>query len=149
MPRRKKRVKKEPKPPTWMVFKCFNQTKEEVCFGVTTYHKDYNGNVGILFREPQIAHWDLRNDKIITCRLRKPRRLATEAEAYRTAQSLERYYTHPRHFWVIQTGPNTLLKPRERKPVKPRRTYNYFDPNLEYDLEMELNLEPELVDEMA
>ncbi|MBL7816181.1 MAG: hypothetical protein JNL70_14275 [Saprospiraceae bacterium] len=127
--RRKKRVKKEPAPPKWLVFKCFNQTKEEVYFGVSMTRPKWLGSRSDLYGVPELAHWDLQEDKIMILKIYKRKRFISKESALMETQYWERHYDHWRNFWVIQTGKNKLLTPRERKPVKPPRVPlgYYFD----------------------
>jgi hypothetical protein len=124
--RKKKRVKREPPAPTWVVFKCFNQTKEEVCFGISTNCPKWQGSRYELSRIPELAHWNIYDDKIMILRIGKRTRYTSPADATRVVQYFERTYDHWRNFWVVQTGNNVNLTPRERKPVKvlpPPRDY--------------------------
>jgi hypothetical protein len=61
----------------------------------------------------------------------------TQSHAIAHVQSLERNYDHPRNFWVIQTGANTLRTPRIRKPIKPPRMRYGFNPFADDDIEEE------------
>jgi hypothetical protein len=130
--RKKKRVKREPKPPLWLVFKSFNQTKEEVYFGASKATPKWHGSKYELQRIPELAHWDLEFDKIIIAKIYKRKRFPSEEAALIETQYWERTYDHWRNFWVIQTGSNKLKPPRERKPIKPPRLpYGYsFDPDM-------------------
>ena len=137
--RKKKRVKREPKPPTWVVYKSFNQTKEEVHFGSSMNFPKWYGRKHELSRVPELAHWDFEDDKIMICRLFKRKTYSTQEFALSAAQSLERSYVHWRNFWVVQTGRNTTLPPRVRKPVKPLRYASYLEPDMEEEAEMEMD----------
>jgi hypothetical protein len=116
--RRKKRVPSEPKPPTWKVYKSFNQTKEEVCFGISTNCKKWRPSKYEI-RMPELAHWDLKDDKIMITGIYKRKLFYSERDALNECQYWERTYKHSRNFWVVQTGVNATRPPRERKPVKP------------------------------
>jgi hypothetical protein len=133
--RKKKRVKSEPKAPTWVVFKCFNQTRQEVCFGISTNCPKWGGNRNELSRIPELAHWDTGEDKIMILRIGKRTCYKSPSAATYAVNHYERTYTHPRNFWVVQTGSNTLLTPRERKPIRPaplpRGFYAYMEANAE------------------
>lgn len=138
--KKKKRVKREPKPPTYVVYKSFNQTKEEVHFGSSMNFPKWYGSKHDLRRVPELAHWDLEDDKIMISRLFKRKTYPSHEYALSAAQSLERTYVHWRNFWVVQTGKNTTLPPRVRKPVKPSRNANYLEPDMEEE-EEEMELE--------
>ena len=127
--RRKKRVKREPKPPTWLVFKSFNQTKEEVYFGVSMTTPKWSGSKYELRKIPELAHWNLEEDKIMILKIHKRKRFHSEAAAYIESRYWERHYDHWRNFWVVRTGPNAIGPQPVRKPVKPPRVpYGYrFD----------------------
>ena len=139
--RKKKRVKREPKPPTWVVYKSFNQTKEEVHFGGSMNFPKWYGRKSELSRVPELAHWDFEDDKIMISRLFKRKTYPTLEYALSAAQYLERTYVHWRNFWVVQTGRNTTLPPRVRKPVRPSRSANYLEPDMEPDMEEEEEME--------
>jgi hypothetical protein len=130
--RRKKRVKREPKPPTWLVFKSFNQTKEEVYFGVSMTTPKWSGSKYELQGIPELKHWDLSDDKIMILKVHKRKRFHTLESAYQESRYWERTYDHWRNFWVVRTGPNAIGPQPVRKPVKPPRVpYGYA---LDYDM---------------
>lgn len=124
MPRKKKtkkRVKREPKPPTWVTFMCVNHTREEVYFGVSQNRPKWTSSRYDLQGVPELAHWDIWEDRTRMSKLYKRKPFPTKEDAQIVTRNWERWYDHNRHFWVIQTGPNLKLTPRERKPVKPPR----------------------------
>ena len=135
--RRKKRVKSEPKPPKWLIFKCFNQTKEEVYFGASQTCPKWQGSRYDLRGVPELAHWDLEEDKIMILKIYKRKRYESKEQALTEARYWERSYVHWRNFWVIRTGKNALGPQPERKPVKPPRPPRgyYFNPDLMEDAE--------------
>lgn len=135
--RKKKRVKREPKPPTYVVYKSFNQTKEEVHFGGSMNFPKWYGRKSELSHVPELAHWNFQDDKIMISRLFKRKTYSSHELALSAAQYLERTYVHWRNFWVVQTGRNTTLPPRVRKPVKPSRNVDYLEPDFEPDMEEE------------
>jgi hypothetical protein len=145
--RTKKRVKREPKPPTYLVFKCFNQTQEEVYFGVSMTCPKWKGSRHDLRNIPELAHWNLEFDKIMITKIYQRKRFATLELAYNESRYWERRYVHWRNFWVVQTGKNLLLTPRVRKPVKPPRLpHGYsFNPDLFDEQEY---FEAELLDDI-
>ncbi len=137
--RRKKRVKREPKPPTWLVFKSFNQTKEEVYFGVSMTTPKWQGSRYEMRGIPELAHWDLDEDKIMIVKVYKRKRFHTLDSAYVESRYLERTYDHWRNFWVIRTGSNALGPQPIRKPVKPPRIpygYRFASDLMEVEEEM-------------
>ena len=117
----KKRVKREPKPPTWVTFMCVNHTREEVYFGVSMNRPKWSSSRSDLHGVPELAHWDIWEDRTRMSKLYKRKPFPSEEAALIVARNWERWYDHNRHFWIIQTGPNLKLTPRERKPVKPPR----------------------------
>lgn len=133
--RKKKRVKSEPKPPLWLVFKSFNQTKGEVYFGASKTAPKWQGNKNELRSVPELAHWDLEEDKIMITKIYKRKRFPSQEQAFIETRYWERTYVHWRNFWVIQTGKNALGPQRVRKPVKPPRLPPgyLFDPDLMED----------------
>lgn len=145
--RRKKRVKREPKPPTWLVFKSFNQTKEEVYFGVSMTTPKWYGSKYELQGIPELAHWDLSEDKIMILKVYKRKRFHTLESAYQESRYLERTYDHWRNFWVIRTGQNAIGPQPVRKPVKPPRIpygYRFADDFMDEEEEMNDDLQDDI-----
>jgi hypothetical protein len=145
--RKKKREKREPKPPTWIAFKCFNQTREEVHFGISMNTPKWHGSRYDLQGVPELAHWDVHEDKIMITKLFKRKPFPSKEAAWQITRSWERSYTHRRNFWVIQTGPNTLLTPRERKPIKPIPVPRYYFSEADLQEDADMDADDELDDE--